>query len=141
MFHIDSGEVEKITRFDKAKSRFTPHHEAGSTKAYIVHDNVLEFDILNQTFKVIGDLKLGREDWPGVVTTKNYIYVFGGGMNSSTVERLSLAGNEESEEIPSSMFDKYSFFRKTFVFIPLRNKIITFGYNTAYSMLTFDEES
>jgi hypothetical protein len=40
------------------------------------------------------------------------MYVFGGGPNDSSLERLNLtAENGEFEIIPNSKFDRYGFFR------------------------------
>ena len=51
VFNMDSSDVEVIAPMDIARTDFTLHHEADSTKAYVVGSDqdykVLEFDILN----------------------------------------------------------------------------------------------
>jgi hypothetical protein len=62
----------------------------------------LEFDISNRKFHIVGHLNTPRK-YAGVVSTQDYLYVFGGEYDnfilSTSFERLALKTNGVFEEI------------------------------------------
>ena len=97
---MKSSEVEQITSLDQPTYNHTLHHIDKMTKAYVcggkTTDGVLikvclVFDILNQKFKVFGQLNTARHS-AGVVKCNKYLWVFGGYNKGvlDSIERVSV---------------------------------------------------